>query len=118
MRLATQTSVMCVCFQRRRVRHNANDVPDRRAFASKERNLHCVVHVTAENKTHITAIWAARLDLDDAIAATPGVAIKPYVLIFITIPYHDGSRFSGTFSDKRLTPVVFLLGSVRICSST
>ena len=25
-------------------------VPDRRAFASKERNLHCGVHVTAENK--------------------------------------------------------------------
>ena len=50
MRLATQTAVLCVCFQRRRVRHNANYVPDRRAFACKERNLHCDVHVAAENK--------------------------------------------------------------------
>ena len=30
-----------ICFQRRHVRHNANYVPDRRAFARKERNLHC-----------------------------------------------------------------------------
>ena len=41
---------MYVCFQRRRVRHNATYVPDRRAFAHKERNLHCDVHVTAESK--------------------------------------------------------------------
>ena len=30
--------------------YNANYVPDMRAFARKERNLHCDVHVTAENK--------------------------------------------------------------------
>ena len=71
VRLATQTAVVCVCFQRRSVRHNANDVPDRRTFASKERNLHCDLHVTAENKhTQLTAVWVARLVLDHAIAAT------------------------------------------------
>ena len=35
VRLATQTAVMCFCFQRRSVRHNANYVHDRWAFACK-----------------------------------------------------------------------------------
>ena len=47
-RLEIQTAVMCVCFQRRR--HNTNYVPDRRAFARKERSLHSDVHVAAVNK--------------------------------------------------------------------
>ena len=47
---------MCVCFQRRRVRHNENY--DRRAFARKERNLHCDVHVTAENKHTLPPFWS------------------------------------------------------------
>ena len=46
----SQPAVMCVSFQRRRVRHNANYVPDGRACARKECNWHCDVRVTAENK--------------------------------------------------------------------
>ena len=58
---------MCVCFQRRRVRHNTTYVPDRRVFARKERNLHCDVHVTAESKhtlppfESINSFWIRRL---------------------------------------------------------
>ena len=44
--VSAQTAVMCVCFQRRRVCHNANYIPDSRASARKERNLHRDVHVT------------------------------------------------------------------------
>ena len=50
VRQYTQTAVMCVCFQRRHVRHNANYVPDRREFARKVRNLLFDVHVIAENQ--------------------------------------------------------------------
>ena len=41
---------MCVCFQQRRVRHNANDIPYAKLPAYQERNLHCDIHVAAENK--------------------------------------------------------------------
>ena len=56
VRLATQTAVMCVCFQRRRVRYNENY--DRREFARNERNLHCDVHVAAENKHTLPPLWS------------------------------------------------------------
>ena len=47
----TQTAVVCVCVSAATCTSQiANSVSDRRAFTSKKRNLHCDVHVTAENK--------------------------------------------------------------------
>ena len=43
-------AVMRVCFQRRRVHHNANYVPYVQMPVCHVRNLHCNIHVAAENK--------------------------------------------------------------------
>ena len=75
---ATQTPVMCVCFQRRRVRHNANYVPYAQIPAC--RNVRCTVTYTSPLKTNTYyADWVASLTLD-----CNGVfAIKAYCDLYV-----------------------------------
>ena len=117
--LATQTAVTCVCFQRRRVRHNANYVP----YACQVRNLHCDVHTLPH--THITTVWVASLVLDcngvftikaygQATHTIHNISLPPYSIIII---------FHSIYNNKN-KHILFLahawayLPTIEVCPAT